>query len=251
MAGKKKSPLKGRKYKKWAEVSPYSRLAKWTGSKKSKVAGHERRTNPDSKTVDVHGARELYLVSVNDHRLSSMYEAICNNLAKKMAKGMYSIPLAQKGWGHFIKRAAMYYTKENGVTFNKATRDSASAQIESHERHGIEERAKDFAPKKKNPAPSANSRLARLRRISVSLRGTAKHERALSLLRGHREKTYKPRGRASSKTETVYVVQGRFGSRWEDVDQSTNPHASKRSFAEYCKNDKNHSYRLISRKEKK
>ena len=50
------------------------------------------------------------------------------------------------------------------------------------------------------------------------------------------------------KWEDEYVVQGNYGSGWEDVNANETLHDGKRSVKEYRENEPQYSHRLIKRR---
>lgn len=135
--------------------------------KRAKAARKSRRSyrrNPAKTVADAHGARELALCYDNERDMQNQKESIINNLARKMAKGTYSKPMAIKLWGYAAKAGADDYAKRFGShgdtgakMFNAATREMAATIMEDENREYVKERSERFMPKpkhKKNPVRS-------------------------------------------------------------------------------------------------
>ncbi len=126
------------------------------------------RKNPAKTVVDPHAARELALCYDNERYQQKQKEAIINNLAKKMAKGVYNVPSAVKLWSYAAKSGADAYAKTFGShgdtgasMFNAATRMEAARILEEENRDYVKERSERFTPKpklRKNPSPKHYAR---------------------------------------------------------------------------------------------
>lgn len=156
---------------------------------RKKKATRPRRTyrrNPARTVANPHGARALALCYDNESAQQSQKESIINNLAKKMAKGVYNKAMAVKLWSYAAKSGADAYAKQYGShgdtgssMFNAATRLAAAKILEEENEEYVKERAESFGYKKnpsrrarksprrhrRNPAPSKEARVAKLTRM--------------------------------------------------------------------------------------
>lgn len=112
--------------------------------------------NPAARAGDYEGARELFLFGVND---GDLYERrttfIIDNLAKKMAKGIYDPAKAPLIWKYWADDAAKRYAKDYGGNFSVATRKMAAEMAADYYAEHVNQESmkfQRFAPKvKKNP----------------------------------------------------------------------------------------------------
>ncbi len=133
--------------------------------RRKRVARKSRRAfkkNPAKTVADPHGARELALCYDNERANQNQKESIINNLARKMAKGVYDKAGAVKLRSYAAKSGADAYAKTFGShgdtgskMFNAATRMEAAKIMEDENRDYVKERSEKFAPKhKRNPSRS-------------------------------------------------------------------------------------------------
>lgn len=130
--------------------------AKRKHTKKSRRSHRAYRKNPPRTVADPHAARELALCYDNERANQNQKESIINNLARKMAKGVYNKAGAVKLWGYAAKSGADAYAKAFGSSgdtgskmFNAATRAMAAGIMEDENREYVKERSERFIPKPK------------------------------------------------------------------------------------------------------
>lgn len=173
------------------------------------------RRNPSASVMDPHAARELALCYDNERAQQAQKESIINNLARKMAKGVYDKAQAVKLWEYAAKSGADAYAKQFGSygdtgakMFNAATRREAARILEDENRDYVKERSESFATKPKkhlrnpsprrrhrrNPAPSRAARYEKLDRMRTAVYGRyqatddRRHEDAYGRLTGMRDR---------------------------------------------------------------
>ena len=137
------------------------------------------RKNPARTVADAHAARELALCYDNERAQQAQKESIINNLARKMAKGVYDKSQAVKLWEYAAKSGADAYAKQFGShgdtgakMFNAATRKEAARILEDENRDYVKERSEQFALKAKKHLrnPSRNDvRSGRLQALRTKL----------------------------------------------------------------------------------
>jgi hypothetical protein len=106
---------------------------------KAVLKAHRYRCNP--KQIDTHAAEELMLYIVNDSDLYRGHtQAILNNLARKVKKGVFDQAKSVILWGYLADAGAKKYTKEMGSSklngsygiFDKLTRMGVAVALSEY-----------------------------------------------------------------------------------------------------------------------